>query len=145
MKVMDTILPLHGEPPCIVGSGVQALLDRLADSDVFQLDLIAECDRLGLDRRTRISEPLEDRQGFIRAEGHNNVAAQIVWVDVEQKIRKNPIIEGTGSVGIIRIPAILLPCSPRPDGRILRRVVTMRVGAIMRIVEFPKQPRMSSG
>ena len=97
--MVDAVLALRGEAAGLVGARAQAALDLLADDDVLLLDLVAEGDRLlhRLPAGARAGlgeEPLEDRQRPIRAERQDDVRGHVVLVDVEHRVREEPVVEG---------------------------------------------------
>src|SRR5215472_5786906 len=75
----------------------QTPLHRLANRDVLPLNFVGELDRL-LQRLANLGavrirkEPLEDGERPIMSKGEDYVGREIVRIDVQHQIRKNPEI-----------------------------------------------------
>src|ERR1039457_942568 len=93
MEMMDAVLALHREPALVVAARLQPALHVLADPDVFPLDLVAELDGLCCHCTSSVKpEPLEDSQRLVRTHRHDDVAAEIVRIDVEHEVGEDPEI-----------------------------------------------------
>src|ERR1039457_6739002 len=87
MEMMDAVLALHREAALVVAVRPQPALHVLADPDVFLLDLVAELDGLCCHCTSSVKrEPLGDGQRLVRTHRHDDVAAEIVRIDVEHEV-----------------------------------------------------------
>src|SRR5271154_3305286 len=109
MKMTHAVFALHGKTAFIVIAGIQPSLYRLADANVFLLDLIAEVNgRLRYFRRTAfssVSEPFEDSQSLVVPVRENDVTTEVVRVNIQHEIRKQPIVQRALAVVGKLIPA----------------------------------------
>src|SRR5215470_11528406 len=94
---MHTALTEDRVSTALVRLGAQTPLHRLANRDVLPLDFVGELDRLpqrlaNLGAVRIREEPLEDGERPVMSKGKDYVGREIVWIDVQHQIRKNPEI-----------------------------------------------------
>ncbi len=93
-----------------------------------------------------MKEPFENRQRFFLRDGHNQVRGDIVWINVEHQVRKNPKIERFLQTCSRRVKAFSRILGLHgSDRRKLLRIVAKRFRAVLRVIDFTHQPRMRDG
>src|SRR5213593_3579688 len=145
LEVVHAVLAQRGEPAAGVGARPQSSLHLLTDRDVLLLDLVGECDRLlhRLPARAgaRFGEvPLEDCQRPFGAVGEDDVGAQVVLVDVQHRVRKDPVVEGVllraRHADVAAVAARHLAGLQLPDRRVLLGVVAKRLHPVVVVLEL---------
>lgn len=96
--MVDAVFALDGVAAAVVGSGLQAALDRFADVDVFLLNDVAEGDGPGgalegLGRVCIVKETLENGERFVVREREDHVGLDVVTINIQHEIRENPEVE----------------------------------------------------
>src|SRR5229473_7561696 len=96
--MVDAVFAFDRVAAAIVGRGVQALLHVFAERDVFLLDFVAEGDGflnafasfglVGI-----VEEPFKDGERFVGGQRNDDVGGNVVGIDVEHQVGKNPEIE----------------------------------------------------
>src|SRR6266851_4832146 len=151
VEMVNAVFALDRVASAVIGRGAQATLNIFAEANIFLLHFVAEgngaFDALLMFRRTQIVEkPLEDGERFVVRERNDDVRGDVIRIDVEHQVRKNP-----------KIKCVLEPRAGRvhPLARVFRfhgterrellRVVAESVRAIMRVVYFFHQAGMGDG
>src|ERR1700737_1572452 len=121
----------------------------LTEGDVLSLDLVRKRDRLlhRLPTRARPrlrEEPFEDRERLVDAQREDEVGAHVVLVDVEHRVREDPVVEGV--LLTPRLPDVA-PVTTRfltrlqlPDGGMLLRVVGEGLPPVRVVAPLLTQP-----
>src|SRR5215469_12259029 len=137
MKMVHAILPLHRIPPAIIQRRLQPPLHRLTEPDCL---LRALLHRLGL----RVAEkPLKNRQGLVVRKRHDRIGLNIVGVNVQHQIRKNPKVQRLGQARARLVHALMhISWSHLLHRPQLLRVIPERLGAVSWIINLFHQPRM---
>src|ERR1700730_14905236 len=151
LKVMDAVFPLGRQSTPVVLARAQTALHLLAHGNVLLLDLVGESDRL-LHRLpagpcARLGEePFEDRERLVHAEREDDVRAHAVLVDVQHRVREEPVIQRivlrTRHADVAPVAAWHLARLELTDGRVLLRVVAERLDAVLVVVELFEQARV---
>ncbi len=97
--MVNTIFAQGRETAFVIGVGLQPFLDVYTNFDVFLLNLVTEGDdglhTIPAFARSRLLKiPLKNGQGFIRAEGQNDVDRGVIQIRIQHDIGKYPIIKG---------------------------------------------------
>src|SRR5215467_14709196 len=112
--MMDAVFTFHGVAPAVIGRGTQAFLDVFAETDVFLLNFIAESNGaldalVGLSGTHIMEKPLEDSESLIVRQRNDYVSRDIVLINVQHQVGKNPEVQRilqTGSRGVEAIAGI---------------------------------------
>ena len=124
-------------------------MDGFAEFDVFLLYQITKGEVFGKvlsDSRTfRIAKiPFEHGHGLFGTERQNDIDLDIVGVDIQHQIRKNPIIECL-SIGVIcEVPTIQIVFFDA-NGRILLGVITFGDDLVVVVINEFEQARVCDG
>src|SRR6516162_2325487 len=99
VEMMHSVFALDGITPAVVGGRAQAVLHVFAEHDILLLHLVAESygfghARLGFRLLGVVKKPLKNGQGLLGGERHDHVGRNIVGIDVQHQVGKNPEIEG---------------------------------------------------
>ncbi len=86
--------------------------------------------------------PLEARQRFLGSQRQDDVGLQIVGVEVEHQVGKDPVVEGFGRGALGEVAAVERVLVLRADGRVLLRVVRGRLDPIGAVVELLEELRV---
>src|SRR5260221_8197660 len=149
--MVDAVFAFDGVASAVVGRRVQALLHVFAEHDVLLLDFVAEGDGL-LDARAsfgliRVMEkPFKDGEGFVGGERNDDVGGNIVGINVEHQVGKNPEIERLLQSGARRVHTFAgVFLFHGANRRELLGIIAIGVGAIVGVIDFAHQTGMGDG
>src|SRR5689334_18544786 len=149
--MVDAIFALHRIASAIISGRAQTFLNIFAEADVFLLHFIAEGNGtldallvfLGSDV---VEEPLENGECCFVSERDDHICGDVVGINVEHEVGKNPEIQGLlqASAGSVKaIAGVFRLC--RTNGRELLGIVAERVRAVLRVINFLHQAGMRDG
>src|SRR5580704_4156659 len=128
---------------------MQVLLYRLADRNIFKLNLIAELDRFprGVAIESFLGQvPFENRPGTVGAERQNDIERNIVGIAVEHPVGKYPeIVRGQVFAHFLIAARSSIPGLCAPNWTELPHVTREGFHCIGRIIQLPVQSRMHAG
>src|SRR5437016_548088 len=151
MKMMNAVFALDGVASAVIGRRPQTTLNIFAEADVFLLHFIAErhrsFDALLILRGSHVVEkPLEDGERLLVRERNDYVRRNVVGIDVEHQVRKNPKVERVLEPAAGRVHSLVcVSCFHGADGSELLGVVAKRVRAVLRVIDFFHQAGMRDG
>src|SRR5690348_11012214 len=96
--MVDSIFAFYGITAAIISRGVQAPLHISAKLDVFPLNFLAERNRAlralaSFFGARFVKKPFEDGQRLFVGQGDNQVCGNIIGIDVEHEVGKNPEVQ----------------------------------------------------